>query len=370
MLSTFPPRLCGLATFAGALSMAMERLGTVVERVQVDDGRASPGRDAPTSLSARRRRVDRASEALAAGEVAIVQHEFGIFGGRDGDEVLDVLEALTVPSIVVLHSVPADPTAHQRHVLEAVCAEAGCVVVMAFAAGERLLSSYDVDASRVVMIPHGATLPVERRPVALDPVQRPLRLLTWGLLGRGKGIEHVVTALSMLQDCRTQVRYTVAGATHPNVFAAEGDRYRHSLSRRSWALGVAGAVRFDERYRDVSALVRFVESHSVVVLPYDSRDQATSGVLVDAIAAGRPVIATAFPHAVELLSDGAGIVVPHRDPLALATAIRSVLRDPERLAAMSARAVEMSSRFSWGTVAGRYLELCDELQPAAAGSAS
>ena len=220
------------------------------------------------------------------------------------------------------------------------------------------------------MIPHGATLPVAPIPVPPPAPTRPLQLLTWGLLGHGKGIEHVVTALSMLRDVTPRVRYTVAGATHPNVFAREGDRYRHSLSRRSWALGVAGSVEFDDRYRDVPSLVRFVESHSMVVLPYDSRDQATSGVLVDAIAAGRPVIATAFPHAVELLSDGAGIVVPHRDPSAIATAIRSVLRDPERLTAMAVRAGELAPQFSWDAVATRYLERCDELQPVASRRAS
>src|SRR5690606_34804086 len=107
----------------------------------------------------------------------------------------------------------------------------------------------------------------------------------------------------------------------------------------------------------------FVSSASLVVLPYDSRDQVTSGVLVDAIAAGRPVIATAFPHAVELLSDGAGIVVPHRDPVALAGAIRDAVSDPAHLAAMAARAREIAPSLTWSAVGAQYQGLCDALAP-------
>lgn len=369
MLSTFPPRLCGLATFAHALSDALDRSGHGVVRVAIDDPR-TPARGVDARLwNGDRESVLHAADVLSRCDVAIVQHEFGIFGGADGDEVLDLLDALRVPSIVVLHSVPARPTDHQRQVLEQVCEAASRVVVMANAAGDRLLASYRVDPATVVMVPHGATLP-DQADLPPHPAlgTGPLRLLTWGLLGEGKGIEHVISALAMLDEHRRAVRYTVAGATHPNVFAREGDRYRHSLSRRAWALGVAGAVDFDERYRDVPTLMRFVASCSAVVLPYDSRDQATSGVLVDAIAAGRPVIATAFPHAVELLSGGAGIIVPHRDPAAIAVAIRSLVADPDRLAEMSVRARALAPGLSWDAVGDRYLALCDELRPTPVGS--
>jgi glycosyltransferase involved in cell wall biosynthesis len=149
--------------------------------------------------------------------------------------------------------------------------------------------------------------------------------------------------------------------THPKVFSRDGDAYRQSLIRRSSGAGLSGAVTFDDTYRDVTALTRLVASASVVVLPYDSRDQVTSGVLVDAIAAGRPVVATAFPHAVELLSSGAGIVVPHANPLALAGAIRSVLTHPDRLEAMATEARRIAPSLRWGAVADRYRSVCDEL---------
>jgi glycosyltransferase involved in cell wall biosynthesis len=193
--------------------------------------------------------------------------------------------------------------------------------------------------------------------------------LTWGLLGPGKGIEHTIHALALLRDVIPAPRYTIAGVTHPKVFAAQGDQYRRSLVRRSSTLGIAESVTFDDTYRDVAQLTRFVASATAVVLPYDSRDQVTSGVLVDALAAGRPVIATAFPHAVELLSSGAGIVVPHADPLALADAIRLTLTDDDAIASMAAEARRIARSLTWTAVAAQYVELADSLVHASASIA-
>ncbi len=138
-------------------------------------------------------------------------------------------------------------------------------------------------------------------------------MLTWGLLGPGKGIEWAIDALSELSDLQPQPEYVIAGATHPKVRERHGEEYRDMLVDRAARSGSAPHVSFDDTYRDLVSLTELIHSADLVVLPYDSRDQVTSGVLVDAVAAGRPVVSTAFPHAVELLASGAGIVVPQRD---------------------------------------------------------
>lgn len=365
LLSTYPPKLCGLATFSAALQAELTRAGDRVDVVCIDDGHPSSEKvpvGRAVLVNGSPASVLNAAAVLSRCDVAIVQHEYGIYGGVDGDEVLDLLTALDVPSIVILHTVPLSPTPNQKVVLEQVCAIADRVVVMTGTAADRLLDLYDVDSAKVVLIPHGAAtaapvLPLDEREAI---VRRP-QLLTWGLLGPGKGIEHVITAVALLADLRPRVRYTVAGVTHPKVLARDGDQYRQSLIRRAWATGVVSSVDFDDTYRDVPTLTRFIASASVVVLPYDSRDQVTSGVLVDAIAAGRPVIATAFPHAVEMLSGGAGIIVPHGDPVALAAAIRSTVSDRGRLESMTAEARRLAPSLKWSTVAARYQKLCDEL---------
>ncbi len=364
LVGTYPPKLCGLATFAAALVGQLRESRNRVDVVRIDDGDgtfASAGTVAADLVNGSPRSVSEASAALSQCDVAIIQHEYGIYGGRDGDEVIELMNGLNVPSLVTLHTVLLAPTSHQRFVLETVCELADRVVVMSDNARDRLIALYSVDPHKVVMIPHGTSAPA-LMPLELGRrAERAPELLTWGLLGPGKGIEHVIDALALLRREGIRPRYTVAGVTHPKVLAHFGDQYRQSLIQRCRDVGVSDLVTFDDSYRNVGQLMRFVASASIVVLPYDSRDQVTSGVLVDAIAAGRPVIATAFPHAVEMLAGGAGIVVPHADPGALADAIRSLVSNRGLLEDMAARAVRFAPSLSWQAIAGQYCRLSDEI---------
>jgi glycosyltransferase involved in cell wall biosynthesis len=206
------------------------------------------------------------------------------------------------------------------------------------------------------VIPHGAAV---SDAVRLDESNAQPRLLTWGLLGPGKGIEWAIDALAQLRDLKPRPKYIVAGNTHPKVFEYEGDVYRNMLIQRAKNRKVD--VEFDPKYRSLPSLARLISDASIVILPYDSPDQVTSGVLVDAIAAGRPVIATAFPHAVELLSTGAGIVVPRQDPTALAEAIRTVLTTPGLAQKMAAEARRLAPELAWPHIASRYALLGEEL---------
>ena len=287
-----------------------------------------------------------------------LQHEYGLYAGKDGDSVIDLLDAVEAPTIVVAHTVLRSPTPHQRAVLEEVAGAADAVVVMTEAGRRLLVGGFDVDATKVVVIPHGAAV-TGHTEARSDASSR--KILTWGLLGPGKGIEWAVDALALLDDLRPRATYRVAGDTHPKVAAAKGEAYRDMLRRRAADLGLAEDVSFDAGYRGLDALAELISTASVVVLPYDSPDQVTSGVLVDAVAAGRPVVATAFPHAVELLESGAGIVVPRRDPAALATALRRVLTEPGLAEGMAREARRLAPELAWPAVASRYAALGDSL---------
>ena len=359
ILSTYPSTRCGLATFSVALADGLTQTGSEVGVVRVADHSSSSSprvvgelvNDSPSSVAA-------ASELLNRSDVAIVQHEYGIYGGTDGDDVVDVIGGLQVPSIVVAHTVLKDPTPHQRSVLETIATMADRIVVMSDAASRRLCLTFDVDPQKVTTISHGAFVPP--RLASPVPQGRPT-LLTWGLLGPGKGIERVIDAMVSLHDLPAKPRYLVAGRTHPKVLAADGEAYRDARIDQARRRGVAGSVVFDSDYRDVASLTRLAQSSAVVVLPYDSTDQVTSGVLVDAIATGRPVVATAFPHAVELLGSGAGVVVDHDDPDALVEALHRVLTQPDAAAAMAAEAARLAPAMAWPIVANAYLRLARSL---------
>jgi polysaccharide biosynthesis protein PslF len=359
ILSTYPPTPCGLATFTAALANGLTTHGAEVRVVRVADGSRSVSRMVVAELvNGRAASVAAAADTLNRCDVAIIQHEYGVYGGDDGDEVIEILGSLRVPSIVIAHTVLCEPTPHQRSVLTEIAAIADRVVVMSDAARDRMCDRFDVDSSKIDSIPHGAAIPP--RPVTGQELRRPT-LLTWGLVGPGKGIERVIDAMPHLQRLPRRPRYLVAGRTHPKVLAADGEAYRNARIMQAWRKGVAASVEFDAGYRDVPALTAMIQSSTIVVLPYDSREQATSGVLVDAIAAGRPVVATAFPHAVELLASGAGIIVDHDDPDALVRALTRLLTDSALATRMAAEATRLAPTLGWPVVAAAYLELAGRL---------
>ena len=358
LLSTFPPTPCGIATFSAALCAGLVAQGEDVGVVRVGGNGAPPDALVVGEVDEHGRASDSAQQVLDDAGVVIVQHEYGLYAGRDGAAVVELLEGLGRPSIVVAHTVLRDPTRNQRAVLEAVVDAADAVVVMTEAGQVRLCSGFDVDPSKISVIAHGAAVAPHRpRPGA----GRPRGLLTWGLLGPGKGIEWAIDALASLQDLQPPITYRVAGDTHPKVAAIHGEAYREMLEERAASAGVTASVQFDAGYRDLDALADLIGTAQVVVLPYDSPDQVTSGVLVDAVAAGRPVVSTAFPHAVELLASGAGLVVPRRDPDALADALRRVLTEPGLAPRMEAEARRIAPELAWPAVAGRYAELGEHL---------
>jgi glycosyltransferase involved in cell wall biosynthesis len=362
LLSTYPPTQCGLATFSAALFKHLRGPGDHASVVRVLDESVPEGpapRAAPEVVydlvNGSARSAAAAVDVISGFDVAIVQHEYGIYGGPDGRDLVPLLNALRVPSIVVLHTVLARPTPRQRAILEEVIGAASAVVTMTRTARTRLLDIYGADPAKVVVIPHGAA---DYR-VAETPRKagQPPVVLTWGLLGPGKGIEHAIDAIALLRDRGLHVAYTVAGQTHPRVRARDGEAYRRSLEARASGHGVADRVNFDARFLPASALGELIAAANVVVLPYDSLEQVTSGVLIEAITAGKPVISTSFPHAIEVLSGGTGLLVERQDPAAIASALHRVLTEPGLSARMSSHAGDLAPQLLWPAVARCYREL-------------
>ena len=362
-MSTYPPTSCGLATFAASL------------REAVADVRGSDHGLGVVSLADGQREVlkpevvhehlngDRASlvgsiEALNSFDAVFVQHEYGIYGGPDGSEILDLLSGLEVPAVVTLHTVLSRPNPSQRSILEKVVDLAERTIVMTKTANRRLVDGYMVDPTKVRVVPHGARASLGGPSLATGT--RPV-VLTWGLIGPGKGLEMAIDAFAGLQDLDPLPRYVILGKTHPKVQAAQGDAYLESLVARVHDLGLDDVVEFDGRYLDTEALSVAVRQADLVLLPYESTEQVTSGVLVEAIAAGKPVIATAFPHAIELLGTDAGIVVPHGDPIAMTAALRKVFTDPALAASMAAEARLIGSTLHWPIIARRYHHMATKL---------
>jgi glycosyltransferase involved in cell wall biosynthesis len=358
VLTTYAPTICGLSSFSASLCDGMEASGAKVQVVRVADGEPSEDPRVVGELTAgSSSSIAACADNLNRCDVAVIQHDVGIYGGTDGADLVEVMRALRVPAIVVAHAVPRNPTPEQRVVFETILDLADQVVVMTDTAGERLQAEYVVHRRKVTTIAHGATIP------AAAQVKRGGRptLLTWGLLRPGKGVERVIESMVALKDLRGQPRYVIAGPTHPRTLAAEGEAYREALKQQVIDCGLTGTVLFAPDYRSRASIAALIQSCAAVVLPYDVTDQVTSGVLVESVANGRPVIATAFPHAVDVLGSGAGIVVAHDRPDALTAALRQVLTDPRSSGAMAAEGRRLAPTMLWPAVSKSYLILAQRL---------
>lgn len=362
ILSTYPPTQCGLATFSRALQAGLEQEGvtaSIARIVSTEEGaaRAVPevaqwpvvvthtaGSDCARLLA-----------ALNSHDVVLVQHEFGIFAGADGDEILRILDAVERPVVTVLHTVLTAPTMHQRFIMQRLITRSRALITMTQTGRRNLIKHYDVHPDRVEVIPHGAADVSRTDPQLLTHDSS--TVLTWGLLSEGKGIEWGIEALALVQDQYPNLRYLVAGQTHPKVRLAEGERYRFALMHRARSLGVWDRVHLIDDYLDGEALARIIRSAAIVLLPYDSKDQVTSGVLTEAVVAGKPIIATRFPHAIELLASGAGILVDQKDPAGVAEAISRLMDDPALARSMALQTHAIGEEFLWSTVSRRYAEL-------------
>jgi glycosyltransferase involved in cell wall biosynthesis len=362
-LGTYPPTQCGLATFSRDLmrSIATAQSGDragIVRVVDVPTGSVAPEVVGHLHALSAGSHVA-AADALNTFDVAVIQHDYGIYGGQDGDQLLAVLDRLEVPVVVVAHSVLENPTPHQAEVMQRVIDASDAVVTLSEAARERLARRYQLDAKQVRVIQHGAHMSPGGADVPM-PGRRPL-IVTWGLLGPGKGIEWAIDGLQRLQRLRPLPAYIVAGQTHPVVRRNDGENYRLRLGQRARAVGVSHLLRFEASYLAEAELARLIRRADVVLVPYDSREQVSSGVLVEAVAAGKAIVATAFPHAVELLGDGAGLLVPQFDGAAMGEALYRVLTEPVLANRLREEAAALAPRLQWPTVAAEYRSLAGTL---------
>ncbi len=359
-VSTYPPTICGLAKFSHSLVSAIrksrgENDSTRIVRVVNElDGFKEVGRDVVSIMDpSYATSILDSVEALNNLDIAIIQHEFGIFGPNDGDAVLTILENINIPTIIVLHTVPACPTEQQRKILQGILKLGGKIVVLSKAAHAGLEKNYQINKNKVHIIPHGAHVyngnekRINKRP----------SILTWGLISSSKGIEWGIRALPHLCSIKPTPLYSVWGQTHPNVYAREGEQYRNYLASLSKELNVEDMLDMHGEYLDEDSLRTIVENADVVLLPYESNEQVTSGVLIEAVAAGKPVVATRFPHAIELLSDGAGLLVPHKDLLAMVSALYQLLMDTNARQSAQQQAQRVAATLDWSVVAGQYEKL-------------
>jgi len=366
IVSTYPPRACGIGTFAADLRATLVGVPGVTgaDLVAVVNEPSSPQRRGLLATIAQSVRGDYVRTARMLGrldvDVVLLQHEYGIFGGSDGEYVLSFAEELAQPLVVTLHTVLSEPTIHQAEVLTELCAQAELVIVMTDTALRLLVGSGACPEEKIRVVPHGAPTRLTRRAANdADPRTRPpyrraggrFLLSTFGLISSGKGLETVIEALPSMLERHPEIRYVIAGRTHPDVSHREGERYRLMLERRVVELDLSGNVVFDDRFLAIDELSDLLAATDVFVTPYRNREQIASGALTFALAAGCGVVSTPYWYAQDMLASGAGRLVPFDDPAALAAAVCAYKEQPETLHSARLEARRIGSSLAWPSVA-------------------
>ena len=366
------PRRCGIATFTTDLQQAVAAASPSVFTTIVamtDGGRTY---DYPASVGFEVGQENLADYVAAADyiiaghfDAVSLQHEFGIFGGEAGGHILALLERLTVPITVTLHTVLAEPSPAQRRVLERIMTLAARVIVMAEKGRALLLSNYGAPPEKIEIIPHGIPdfpfVEPDAAKVALGFAGKTV-ILTFGLLSPNKGIEVMIDAMPAVLQSRPDAIYVVLGATHPNLVRDQGEAYRESLIARAAALGIGDHVVFRDQFVDRATLLEYIAMCDVYVTPYLNAAQMTSGTLAYSFGLGKAVVSTPYWHAVELLADGRGSLVPFGDALATGAAIAGLLTNEPLRQAMRRRAYDDSRSMVWERVAERYLAVFDAVR--------
>ncbi len=371
IVSTYPPRPCGIGTFTSDLRSALLEAEPTNEVDIVSLSRDDHG--TPSSEVVMNIRQDVHSDYPATArtlasrgtDVVLVEHEYGIFGGAAGAFVVSLADGLMQPLVVTLHTVLSEPSVQEAQALRALCRRATLVTVFTETARTMLAESVLVPPERVRVVPHGAPtalLPESRRMArpALEKLEERTVLATFGLISSGKGIEMVIEALPALVAQRPNLLYLVAGTTHPEVVKHEGERYRLSLERRVRDLGLTEHVHFLDRFLTVDELAVLLAATDLYVTPYRSREQIVSGALTFAVVAGCPVVSTPYHYAEDLLASGAGVLVPFDDPAALSEAVLALLDDPDRLATVRAEARRVGASMTWPAVGAQMLDVLSE----------
>jgi glycosyltransferase involved in cell wall biosynthesis len=366
VIGNYLPRHCGIATFTTDLCSAIaDEYGTArLMALPVNDteeGYDYPARVRWSLAQDDVKSYEDAAEFLNFNNVDMVclQHEYGIFGGPAGSHILHLLRGLKMPLVTTLHTVLREPDPSQLKVMEEIAELSDRLIVMSQLSSQFLQEIFKVPGSKIDMVPHGVPdLPF------LDPnfykdrfgVEGKAVLLTFGLLSPNKGIENVIQALPQILSRHKHVVYMVAGATHPHIFRREGDRYRESLQALAKKMGVESQVIFHNRFVSPEEMVEFIGAADIYITPYRHEAQVVSGTLAYALGAGKAIISTPYWHAIELLDDRRGALVPFENPDAIAQKTIELLDTPAIRHAMRKRAYLFAREMIWKRVAQGYME--------------
>jgi len=366
-VASYIPRKCGIATFTKDLTNAINMLNPYALSEIMAINRPEEKLDYPWEVKYKINQNDLNSYLQAAAyinqssaDVVMLEHEFGLCGGHEGDYIVPFLESIKKPLVVTCHTVIDDPDSDYGKVLKRIVAVAGAVVVMMQESADKLVSRYGVSKSKIAVIPHGTPdLPYGAESKYESKFKNRIIFGNINLISEVKGIEYSLEATAELVKDFPNILCLIVGQTHPVVLQHDGERYRKQLIRLVKKLQISQNVKFVNEYVSLEELIEWLKLLDYYVTPYLDPDQSASGALAYAIGAGKSCISTPYVYAKEVLANGRGVSVPFRDSKAIARAIKGLEMNAEKKEEMEKKAYDFGRLMTWSSVALQHLDLCE-----------
>lgn len=369
-LSTYPPRECGIATFTEDLTSHIEELGLInTHIIAIND--TMDIQDSGHFYHEIRQQVatdyvDLAHKLNASNmDLLMIEHEYGIFGGEDGEYILELLKHLTIPVITTLHTILTTPTPGQHRVLHELGKKSDKVVTMASNTKKILVDTYGIDISKIEFIHHGVTKKPFHSRTSLKKkrgFENRQVISTFGLLSPGKGLEYGIEAIRLALDesdkktYPNNILYLILGATHP-MLKEKGIAYRAKLEALVAKLGLEDHVKFVNKYLTKDEIVEYLQLSDIYMTPYLAKDQAVSGTLAYAVGYGKAIVSTPYLYAKEMLKKNGGLLGEFSDAQSLATCINLILSDPVKKKVLERVTGATGKTMFWDQVAGKYTKV-------------
>lgn len=364
-VTSYIPRKCGIATFTKDLTNAINMLNPYALSEIMAINRPEENLDYPWEVKYKINQNDLNSYLQAAAyinqssaDVVMLEHEFGLCGGHEGDYVVPFVESIKKPLVITCHTVIDDPDSDYGKVLRRIVGVAGAIVVMMQESADKLINKYNISKSKIAVIPHGTPdLPYGAKSRYEKRFRGRTIFGNINLISEVKGIEYSLEATAELVKYLPNILCLIVGQTHPVVLQHEGERYRERLTRLVKKLKIGRNVKFINEYVTLEELIEWLKLMDYYVTPYLDPNQSASGALAYAIGAGKPCVSTPYLYAKEVLADGRGVLVPFKDSGAIAGAIRGLEEDVNRKGEMEKKAYDFGRLMTWSSVALQHLDL-------------
>jgi glycosyltransferase involved in cell wall biosynthesis len=368
-ISTYPPLECGVGVFAYDLIDALEELEisndserNKIQVVALDDKDRNLAYNEKVVFEIDKENIEdyyKAADFIndSQSEVICLQHEYGMFGGENGNYLLSLLSSIKKPVVTTLHTIQENPTRDRKNILRKVCGFSRNVITISKRGKKLLAEIYNVSPKKIKFIPHGAPdvsfsdtsfhkkyLHAENRPV----------IFTFGLIRLSKGLEIAIEAMAEVVRRIPEALYIILGATHPGVKKERGESYRVILERLVRERKLERNVVFRNEFVSKVELVKYLKGSDICITPYLSGDQISSGVLSYALACGKAIISTPYLYAKELLGDCRGILIPFKDSSSLAKELIELIENDEKRQKLRKAAYDFGRNMTWQKVAASY----------------